>query len=142
MYFQNNIVGTGSYITSTTNMYQKDRFHVRGVRLQNVALKVPQLRHQIQQFGAIARDAVIKPVLPRRGGRSGGRSLVSLLGFVFFLSLVVRPESFQKRFQRHFFFPVKIKPRPPDGGGVAVKHVDRGVFARQVTVVFHPLENQ
>ena len=70
MYFHN-IVGTGSYITSTTNMYQKDRFHVRGVRLQNVALKVPQLRHQIQQFWAVARDAVIKPVLPRRGGRSG-----------------------------------------------------------------------
>jgi len=27
MYFHN-VVGTGSYTTSTTNMYNKDRFHV------------------------------------------------------------------------------------------------------------------
>ena len=27
MYFHN-VVGTGSYTTSTTNMYHKDRFHV------------------------------------------------------------------------------------------------------------------
>ena len=28
MYFHN-VVGTGSYTTSTTNMYNKDRFHVQ-----------------------------------------------------------------------------------------------------------------
>ena len=31
MYFHN-VVGTGSYTTSTTNMYHKDRFHVPGFR--------------------------------------------------------------------------------------------------------------
>ena len=29
MYFHN-VAGTGSYTTSTTNMYNKDRFHVPG----------------------------------------------------------------------------------------------------------------
>ena len=41
MYFHN-VAGTGSYTTSTTNMYNKDRFHVPGgqPRRQRQVLRV------------------------------------------------------------------------------------------------------
>ena len=44
MYFDN-MIGTGSYTTSTTNMYPKDRFHVLGKRF--FQQRDPNLFHMV-----------------------------------------------------------------------------------------------
>ena len=64
MYFHS-VVGTGSYTTSTTNMYNKDRFHVpaqdsQRVRKTNQAIFV--VVHGMKQIGA-GHSAPVQPIV-------------------------------------------------------------------------------
>ena len=64
MYFHH-VVGTGSYTTSTTNMYHKDRFHVPDVKTY-VSGKEKEVKGVNNSFTHSKRTNVATPKIEKK----------------------------------------------------------------------------